>query len=137
MGKDTITIDGLAQFAKGLKKMDADLPKGLRIAFNGVANIVIDDARPRIPTRTGRAARSLKAKSTRTAVRISAGGKRAPYFPWLDFGGAGPNNRPARRPFYTDGRYVWKSFADKRPEVQAALERALAGVAQSAGLEVS
>ena len=137
MGKDTITIDGLSRFAKGLKQMDADLPKTLRVAFNGVANIVIDDARPRIPTRTGRAARSLKAKSTRTAVRISAGGRQAPYFPWLDFGGAGPNNRPARRPFYTDGRYVWKSFADKRSDVQAALEKALAGAAQSAGLEVS
>lgn len=137
MAKDTITIDGLAQFAKSLKQMDSNLPKGLRIAFNGVANIVIDDARPRIPRRTGRAAKSLKAKSTRTAVRISAGGTRAPYFPWLDFGGAGPNNRPAPRPFYTDGRFVWKSFADKRPEVQAALEKALAGVAESAGLEVS
>lgn len=137
MARDAITIDGLTQFTRSLKKLDSELPKGLRIAFNGVADIVISDARPRIPTRTGAAAKSLKAKSTRTGVRISFGGKRAPYAPWLDFGGEGPEGRPAKRPFYTDGRYVWKSFIDKRSAVQTALERVLADTAESAGLEVS
>lgn len=136
MAREMIEIDGLRQFARSLKAMDSDLPKALRIGFNEAVQIVVDTARPRVPRRTGRAAGSLKAQSTRTAARIAAGGRRAPYFPWLDFGGAGPGNRPARRPFYTDGRYVWKAYAEKRDEVRDRLERALVELAESAGLGV-
>lgn len=137
MAREAIRIDGLAQFNRALRRMDSDLPKGLRIALNAAVQIVVDTARPRIPRRSGRAARTLKAQSTRTKARISAGGSRARYFPWLDFGGQGPGGRPAKRPFYTDGRYVWKAFGEKRNEVQAALEKAVGDVARGAGLEVS
>lgn len=137
MPREAIQIQGLTSFNKALRQMDSDLPKGLRIGLNAAVQIVVDAARPRIPRRSGRAARSLRASSTRTKARISAGGTKAKYFPWLDFGGQGPGGRPAKRPFYSDGRYVWKAFAEKRPQVQAALEKALADVARGAGLEVS
>lgn len=131
-----IRIDGLAEFSRNLKKLDSDLPKMLRIGLNDAVNIVVNYARPRIPTRSGRAARSLRAQSTRTAARIAAGGRRAPYFPWLDFGGKGPGGRPAPRPFYKDGRYLWKGYIVKRDELNAGLVRALVGVAEQAGIEV-
>lgn len=134
---EAIRIEGLAQFRSGLKRMDKDLPKGLRIALNSVVDIVVDDARPRIPRRTGRAANSLKSQSTQSKARIKAGGSRAPYFPWLDFGGRTGPAKTVVRPFYKKGRYVWLSFADKRDEVTAALDGALANVARGAGLEVT
>lgn len=137
MARDTITIDGLTQFNRSLKKLDSDLPKALRIALNEAVEIVIKTARPRIPRRSGRAARSLKAKSTRTAARISFGGRLAPYAPWLDFGGKVGRSRSVNRPFYTDGRYVWRAFGEKRKDVQAELEKSLVNLAQGAGLEVS
>lgn len=133
---DPIRIEGLSQFRAGLKRMDKDLPKGIRIALNGVVDIVVDDARPRIPRRTGRAAASLKSQSTQTKARIKAGGSRAPYFPWLDFGGRTGPGRSVVRPFFKKGRYVWLSFADKRTEITHALEDAMADVARGAGLEV-
>lgn len=134
---EAIRIEGLAQFRAGLKRMDKDLPKGIRIALNGVVDIVVDDARPRIPRRTGRAAASLKSQSTQSKARIKAGGSRAPYFPWLDFGGRTGRNRSQVRPFFKKGRYVWLSFADKRTEVTAALEGAMVDVAKGAGLDVT
>jgi hypothetical protein len=131
-----IRIDGLAEFSRNLKKLDNDLPKMLRLSFNDALGIVVNYARPRVPTDTGAARQSIKTKSTRTMARVTAGGKRAPYYPWLDFGGKGPNNRPAKRPFYTDGRYLWHALIVKRDEFGAAMTRALIGVAEQAGVEV-
>lgn len=134
---EPIKIDGLAAFQRNLRKLDADLPKALRVGLNDAVNIVVNYARPRVPTRSGRAARTLRAKSTRTEARIAAGGRRAPYFPWLDFGGKGPGGRPAARPFYREGRYLWKGYVVQRDELQRGLERALIGVAEQAGFEVT
>jgi hypothetical protein len=134
---EPIKIEGLAEFQRNLRKLDSDLPKMLRIAFNDATGLVIDYARPRVARRSGRAAGTVKAKSTRTAARVSAGGRRAPYYPWLDFGGKGPGNRPAARPFYKEGRYLWKALVVKRDELQAGLESALVGVAAQAGFEVT
>ncbi len=134
---EAIRIEGLKEFRAGLKRMDKGLPKGIRVALNSVVDIVVDDARPRIPRRSGAAAASLKSQSTQTKARIKAGGNRARYFPWLDFGGRTGPGRSIERPFYKKGRYVWLSFADKRDEVTAALDGALAGVARDAGLDVT
>lgn len=134
---EAIRIEGLAQFRRGLKTMDKDLPKGIRIALNGVVDIVVDDARPRIPRRSGDAAASLKSQSTQSKARIKAGGRRAPYFPWLDFGGRTGPGRSVVRPFFKKGRYVWLSFADKQTEVTTALEDAMVSVARGAGLDVT
>src|SRR6266516_6672861 len=96
---EAIRIDGLAEFTRNLRKLDAEVPKALRVALNGCAEIVLGYARPRVPSRSGRAASTLRARSTRTAVRVSAGGRRAPYYPWLDFGGRVGRHKKTRRAF--------------------------------------
>lgn len=134
---DPVQVQGLREFTRSLKKLDADLPKALRVGMNEAVDLIVGYAKPKIPKRTGAAASTLKAKSTQTAARISAGGRKAPYYPWLDFGGKGPNNRPAQREFHREGRYVWKGLVVKRDEFNAALGRALVDVAQRAGIEVT
>lgn len=133
---DAIRIDGLAAFTRNLRKVDRNLPKALRRSMNDAADIVLDYARPKVPSRTGRARASLRASSTPKLVRVSAGGKRVPYYGWLDFGGRGPNGRPARRPFFKEGRYIYKGLTVKRKEFSVALERALVSTARAAGIEV-
>lgn len=133
---NAIRIEGLAEFNRNLKRMDSQLPKALRLAMNEAAGVVVDWARPRIPRRSGRAAGSVRVASTRTAVRVRAGGARVPYYPWLDFGGKVGRNRSVVRPFYPDGRYLWKGLAVKRPEFESVLTRALTDVARSAGVEI-
>jgi hypothetical protein len=136
---DPILIDGLAQFQRNLRAMDSDLPKALRIAMNQAADVVVSDAKPRVPKKTGKAAASIKAASTRTAVRIKAGGRRAPYYPWLDFGGAVGRKRSIRRPFLKDGRYLYEAYFSKKAsgEFEAVLTKALLDVATQAGVVVS
>jgi hypothetical protein len=133
---EPIRIDGLAQFTRNLRRLDRDLPKAVRVALNDATGIVIDYARPRVPRRSGRAQRSIRAASTRTLARVSAGGARVPYYPWLDFGGRVGRKRSVDRPFYKEGRYLWKGLVVKRDELADRMERALTDVARSAGMDV-
>lgn len=136
---EPIKVEGLREFQRALRGLDADLPKALRKALNNAVNIVVDDAKPRIPRRSGRMAASLKAQSSQTKARIKGGGNRAAYFGWIDFGGKrkGRGGGIVTRPFRKSGRYIWKSFGDKREQVISGLEEALVEVAKQAGLEVT
>jgi hypothetical protein len=133
---EPIRIEGLAQFSKNLRKLDNELPKALRVAMNGAAQIVVDEAVPNIPRKSGRAARSVKARSTRTAVRVAGGGARVPYYPWLDFGGKVGPGKSVSRPFIREGRYLWAGYGRKRDAVDEAVRKALLSVVADAGVEV-
>jgi hypothetical protein len=134
---DPIKVEGLREFQRALGKLNSDLPKALRIALNGAADIVVEGTRPKVPRRSGRAQASIKARSTRTTVRVSEGSNRAPYMPWLDYGGRVGRNRSVVRPFRKEGRYLYLTFTDKRDEVTDVLTKALVDVARQAGLEVT
>lgn len=135
---DPISVRGLTKFSKDLKKLDNDLPKALRVALNEAGDVIVSDARPGVPRKSGKAQRSIKAKSTRKAVRVSGGGSRAPYYPWLDFGGRVGKDRSIRRPFLKDGRYIYRAYFDAstRDRFAEVLEKSLLKIAASAGVEV-
>jgi hypothetical protein len=131
-----ISVVGLAQLNKGLRAIGTEAPKELRLALNEAANLLVAKVRPKIPAVSGAARASVKAASTRTSARVSVGGKKAAYFPWLDFGGQGRiKGRPAPRPFISEGRYVYPTLADIRPEIEAQLQKSLSAVIRNAGLE--
>lgn len=134
---ETIRTEGLRELQRALKKTSTDLPKELRVGLNEVAGLIVDYAKPRFPRRSGRAAGSLKAASTQKQVRISLGGSRAPYAPWLDFGGSVGPRRSVHRPFYREGRYVYQGLKVRRPEILEAMEKVIVRTAKSAGLEVT
>jgi hypothetical protein len=130
-----IEVGGLAQLSRGLKAIDSDAPKELRIALNSAAGLLIEHARPKIPAVTGASRRSLVARSTRTSARVAVGGKRAPWFPWLDFGGEGRRpGRPARREFLREGRYIYPTLTEIRPKIEAQLQESISAVIRNAGL---
>jgi len=136
---EAIKIEGLAAFSRNLKKVDSDLPKALRVALNEAANVVVEGALPLIPRRTGKAQKALKARSTRTLSRVVAGSARAPYLPWLDFGGEGrKRGRPAKREFIKTGRYVYPTYYKKRDsgEFERVLTRSLQDIVRRSGLEI-
>lgn len=133
-----ITITGLREFQRALKAADAGLPKRIRLVANEAAGVVIDYARPHIPTRSGRARASLKLRSTQRAARIATGGSKAPYEPWLDFGGEGKRKgRPPARPFLKHGRFVYAALDVKRAEVTEIMSKGLTELAREAGLDVT
>ena len=136
MSESAIRIDGLNQFVRSLRQIDKDLPKTLRVGFNQAAQIVVDWARPKVPSRTGRAAKSIRVQSTRTAVRVVEGSKAAPYMPWLDYGGKVGRKHSVARPFMKGGRYLYPGLSANRDKVREAVEAALIEAARSAGVEV-
>lgn len=131
-----IRITGLNEFTRNLRKLDREVPKAMRVALNDAADIVLDYARPHIPRRSGKAAASLRAASTTRAVRVRAGGAKAPYYPWLDFGGRVGRKKRTKRPYIREGRYLYPALSAKREQFEAAVRRALLGAAKDAGFEV-
>lgn len=134
---DVIEIQGLRELARGLKTMDAEFPKMLRQAANDAAQIVVDEARPLVPRKTGAAAASIKVASTRTAARVQAGSKKAPYFAFLEFGGRVGKNKASKRPFIREGRYLWPAIIRRREEIEAELAKGLERVVEAAGVEAT
>lgn len=132
-----IDIKGIKEFQASLRKMDADLPKQLRIALNQASTLVIDKAKPEIPTRSGAAKASLKVRSSQREARIAAGGRKAPYYPWLDFGGRVGRNKSVVRQFYKEGRYIYPALRKNRDEITKVMATAIADLARGAGLEVT
>lgn len=130
-----IQVEGLAQLSRGLKAVSKEAPKELRLALNSAASMLVDEVKPKIPQVSGAARRSLVARSTRTSARVGVGGKKAPYYPWLDFGGEGRiAGRPAKRDFLREGRYVYPTLRVIRPQIEARLGEALSEVIRNAGL---
>lgn len=139
MAGEEIRVEGLREFVRGLKQVDSDLPKAARLANNKAADIVVGYAKPKVPRgpgKGGHVVNTIKAKSTRTAARVSGGGKKFPYYGWLDFGGRVGRNRSVRRPFMQEGRYIWRAYADHSGEAYRVYIDALLDVARQAGIEV-
>lgn len=137
MDEVKIHVTGLAEFSRALRKIDGEAPKQLRIAFNGAADLLIQHTVPLIPKRTGAAASSLKAKSTRTSARVSVGGRKAPYYPWLDFGGKTGPKKSVVRPFFREGRYLYPTLRKIQPLIADQMKSAIVAVAEGVGLEVT
>lgn len=136
MSESTIKVVGLNEFRKSLRQLDRTLPKGVRLALNDAANLLVQATRPEVPTRTGRAAASLRAQSTQTTARVAVGGPTAPYYPWLDFGGSVGRGKSVKRKFFKEGRYLFPTLKRKREDIQAAMLNALLELARESGIEV-
>ncbi len=138
MSETKLTITGLREFNSALKQINSDLPKMVRLALNEAADAVIGEARPLVPTRSGRAARSMRAQSTRTDVKVIAGGAKAPYYAWLDFGGRVGRRKRTKREFSPDGRYLYPTYYRMRDSgaFVEIMSKSLTDVAEAAGFAV-
>lgn len=137
MSEDAVRVEGLNAVAKAIRRIDPELAKELRVVLNDAADTIVDRARPGVPKRSGRAAASIKAKSTRSLARVTGGGSRAPYYPWLDFGGRVGRRRSVTRQFRKRGRYIYNAYFRARDsgEFQDQMHDGLLDVLRRAGLE--
>lgn len=134
---EPVRIKGLREFQAQLRAIDEDLPKQLRVVFNDAAELVAADARRRVPTRSGRAKASIKVASQQRKVAVKAGGTRARYYPWLDYGGRVGRKRSVRRVFRPDGRYLYPAYRRHRDDVIDLAAAGMERLARDAGLEVT
>lgn len=133
---EAVKVEGLREFVRGVKEMGRGLAKAVRMAFNDAADVIVSDARPRVARRSGRAASTVKARSTQTAARVVGGGNRAPYYPWIDFGGRVGRRHSVKRPFLKDGRYIYAAYDRRKGEFVEKMSDGLVDVARSAGIEI-
>ena len=145
MANEPIRVEGIREVADALKGIDVKLQKELREGMKQAAEIVAAEARRNVPSRTGKAASSVKAKGTNKGAGIAFGGSKAPYYPFLDFGGStGRGHEPGKansgavkRPIVEGGRYVYPAIAAKGDEVREVVDQLLADLIQRHDLPTS
>jgi hypothetical protein len=133
---EPIKIEGLKEFSRALRKIDNELPKALRLAHNEAGQLIVDYAKAKVPRKTGRAAGTIKAKSTRTETRVQGGSKRVPYYGWLEFGGRVGRRHSVQRPYIKQGRYIYPALGANYDEFTQLLTEKLIDVARQAGVDV-
>lgn len=133
---DPIRVEGLRELKSAMAGLGAGAPKALRLAMNRAVEDIAAGARRLVPTKTGAARSSIKAASTATGARVAAGSKKAPYYPWLDYGGRVGRGRSIARPWRPEGRYLYPTYRSQRDELVKGLEREIGDVARQAGLKL-
>lgn len=129
-----IKIVGLKEMNRELKAMSPEAGKQMKAALDDAAKIVVNVAQRDVPTVTGRARASIVVKSTVRESRVRVGGPKAPYYPWLDFGGRTGRKRAAHRPYIKGGRYLYPAYERHRDDILAVLTKRITAVATAVGL---
>ncbi len=149
-----LRFTGLKELRKAMRDAEAGSQKHLQIHFKDVAVTVASAVAGQVPTSTGKkgknntfssgsAAASVRARATQTSAGIVAGGPKAPYFPWLDFGGsvgrghvAGQGDSGAvKRPFMKAGRYIYPTITDMSDVIVDAASEGIGDALREAGWE--
>jgi HK97 gp10 family phage protein len=83
-----VKVDGLKDLQKQLRQaQDKDMKAALRMANKSGATIVADEARTRVPVRTGRLKASIGARAGQSSATVKAGTPgRVPYAGPIHFG---------------------------------------------------
>lgn len=129
-----IRIEGIKELQRSLKAMDGESQKRLRDVFNSAAQVVAEGAAMKVPRETGTARASIRVGSSQREARVKAGSARkAPYYPWLDFGGRVGKKKSVARPFLKSGRYIFPAFDDRRDFIYQKLQDELIAMLRSVG----
>lgn len=133
----SVKVTGLAQLNRAFKMTDTELPKHMKAELLVVSTNVAEKVRGRVPRgKTGKAAGSVKARSTSSGASVVAGGQAAKYWPWLDWGGSTKRwpSGAIKRPFIKgDGRYLYKTIVEEGTNIKEAVDTAVKKVAEEAG----
>ena len=136
-----VTVEGLDELRKALRKADKETAKAVAQAGKKAADIVAQAAKSRVPLgATGRARASVRAVVVNGGGGVKGGGPKAPYFGYLDYGnivnhrhGVGRGDSQKALPFKREGRIVYPTLAANRAQVIATYEKALDDALRAAG----
>lgn len=117
---------GLKSLMKALKQADPELQKELKRELKEAAQIVAADAKGRVPSRSGKAAGSIRSGGTAKGAYVAGGKASVRYYGWLDFGSRSPiSGRPRSVGPWAGsgtgpkkGRFIYPALDAKRDEVR-------------------
>lgn len=128
-----LQIIGLREFARALKRGDLTAAKELRSSLKVIGQQVRDTTVQLMEQQfvsgrsTGALQGSVRASSGTQSATLRAGGRRGvDYAGWWEFGGRGPNNRPAQRRFVKSGRSMYPAVDQSEAFIVRELEATLA-----------
>jgi hypothetical protein len=122
-----VDVEGLIAMKKAFRLAHDGTQRAIQRRLKEVATLVASEVAGRVPVRTGRAASSVRALATQESASVAAGGARAPYYAFLDFGGstgrghvAGvPDSGSVKRAWYGrggagagEGRYLYPAIRE-------------------------
>ena len=93
----SVHITGLRELRAALRQVDKEIAGELREGLKDAVNIISEDVKRQIPSRSGKAAGSVRAVSGGNTIWLVGGGARVPYYGWLEFGGKLPGKHPASK----------------------------------------
>jgi hypothetical protein len=148
-----INVTGLRELRAALRQVDKTILPELRQGLKSAVDILATDVKTHVPHNSGRAAASVRSVASGNTIYLKAGGARAPYFGWLDFGGKLPDKRPrtkralswdgatnpsmraegATRAKLPDGRYIYPALRRKTPMIVNKAADAFDDAARRAG----
>lgn len=129
-----VQVRGIRELNKAFKQVSDDLPKQMKVGFQKISQMVVDAAAPKVPEKSGKARASYKARGTAKGASIAFGGTKAPYAPWLDFGGKVGRKKSIQRAFIKEGRYLYPTIKELNPQILNAVEELVNDVEKGAGL---
>jgi hypothetical protein len=137
---DAVRIEGLADLRKGLRKIDPALAKEFRNEILPIAQQVASDARSRVPSRSGRAAASIRGGVSGNNAYVAGGKKSVPYFGWLDFGSRSPRTGNPRSvgPWKNSGtgpskgRFIYPAINQNRGAIERRAAQAIDDIIERA-----
>lgn len=124
---------GLAPFRAAIERASGQGQERLDAVLVAAAESVVTRARRGVPTLSGKARASIKA----TGLAVRGGGSRAPYYPWLDYGGRVGRKKSIARSWRSGGRYIYPALTAEWMGLMTDAERELVDLARDAGLEVT
>lgn len=135
-----LKVSGLKEVSSSLRKFgDIEGIQELQAGLLGAAQVVAEEAKRRVPVRTGTARDAIRATSYGTKAYINGGKNSVPYYGWLDFGSrepvygrprsVGPWSKPAPAgPM--NGRFIYPALDATKDEVLDIVEAAVWAVAR-------
>jgi hypothetical protein len=144
-----VEVIGLRDVRNAIKAAEAEAPQELKKVMREAAELVVEKIRPQVPRgKTGKAARSYKAKPQTAGASIGFGGRAAEYAPWLDFGGTVGKGHIPGRPYsgsvvreylgrpYGVGRYLYPTIEETIEDVQDLVVEGLQRVITQYGMKI-
>lgn len=137
MAADFADVEGADSFAAALRATAAALPGEFRAEMGDTARMIVRDAQGRVPRLTGAARASMDVQVLDEAATIVAGGQRAPYFGWLEHGGAVGRRDSVVLPYVKDGRYLGRAVDAAMDDIETAALAAVTNAGREGGVDVT
>lgn len=95
-----VRAEGLREFRRAMKVAQVNLDIELKQTHKSAAELVADEARRQVPTRTGELKNTIRALASKTGGRVAAGYKATPYAGPIHWGW--PDRNITAQPFLTN-----------------------------------